>query len=121
MRRNDKHRRLWFTVPILGATWSVYLVDVTAFQAYMAGREGVCIFPLSMIMVDKNLADQRKPDVVFHELFHAVNNAISIEKSVKLSGPDEPEETLVSLQAPVLYAALQQAGMLKLPRIPKGW
>lgn len=121
-KKNDSHRKVWFELNILGTQWQVLLVEPTVFKEFMANREGVCISNLSVIMIDRTLSNARKPDVFFHELMHAINGAISLEASVKMtSGTDDAEETLVSLQAPVLFDALTRSGMLKIPKIPAGW
>lgn len=124
-RKNDKHRKKWFDITISGALWTIYLVEPEPFAEYMTYREGVCIFGLSSILIDRNLSAERKKDTVFHEIGHAVNYAASIE-GVVFTGMsrkeiDKREEQLVCLQSPVMYAALTQRKLLKLPRIPKGW
>jgi hypothetical protein len=117
-KKNDSHRTLWFSFHILAVEWKVLLVDPKMFQEYLSGNEGVCINPLATILIDWNLADTQKGNVFFHELVHAVNFSIGVENAIKMSGPEDPEETLTSMQAPLLYAALLGAKFLKLPALP---
>lgn len=119
--KNDLHRKLWFELDLMGVTWKFMLVDPPYFQEFIANREGVAIFPLATILIDRNISDFRKPDVAFHELIHVVNYVQGVEKAVKMSGPEDPEEALVSMQAPLLYAGLCSRGMLKFPKVPEGW
>ncbi len=118
---NDDKRKLWFELDLMGAPWKFYLVDPKYYQEWIANREGVCIFQMAMVLIDRNLADWRKPDVAIHEFLHIVNYIQGVEKAIKLSGPEDPEEALVSMQAPLLYAGLCSRQYLKLPKIPAGW
>lgn len=120
-RKNDKHRKLWFEIDILSVKWRVFIVDPNVFREHMGGREGLTIFTTATILISKDLDDARKGDVVFHELFHAVNFAVSVERLIKVKGDDDWEENLTSLQAPILYDTLIRGRMLKLPPIPSGW
>ncbi len=116
-----ENREVWFELELMGVTWKVFLVDTKYFQEWIANREGVCIFQQAEILIDKNLPDFRKPDVAIHEILHAINYIQGVEKAIKLSGPEDPEEALVSMQAPLLYAGLCSRQYLKLPPIPAGW
>lgn len=110
----------------MGDPWKVYLVDpgvVNMTQGSCAGLEGACIFPLAIILIDKNLANARKPAVAMHEVLHAIHWATGLEKQGILKDKDtgKVEEALVSLVAPVIFDSLNRSGFFKFPPIPHGW
>ncbi len=122
-RKNNKHRKKWFALVVAGVEWTIYLVEPEAFAEHMVGREGVAIFELAIVLIDRNLSPDRKRDVLWHELLHVFNFGSSLDTVFfgNKKDTDDREELLVSLQAPVQFAALSAAKMIRIPKIPAGW
>lgn len=111
----------WFDVPIGPSKWSVLLsvpgVSPALDDEGEFAHEGYCSSQHSRIYVNASLPRDRWPDIVVHELLHAVIYVTGIDTAFGLDLGKE--EKLVSQMTPTLCDMLLRGGMLKIPRAPK--
>lgn len=109
-------RQHWLTFPIGSAEYRVYLADaddhlLKPVDACDAACEGATDHETSTIVVRRDLPAKRLPEVLVHELLHAVAHisGIAITMRWKLTR----EEQVVHAMAPMLSQALIGAGLWK--------
>lgn len=114
-------RTLWLTLPFGSAEYRVYAADPD--DPGLAGDEesgpceGVTIHDACTILIRRDLHRSRIPEVLLHEVGHAVAHISGI--ALTLRWRMSTEERVVHAQTPLLAHALKGAGLLKLPRFPR--
>lgn len=113
---------LWMSLCLLGAQWDVWITtkehhpDLDEWEGWTDGTKAT-------IYISAHIADSRKPEVLIHEIIHAVDMACGLESTFTKISPavewKDREEALVSSQSPLLYDVLNRSGLLRIPAIPK--
>jgi hypothetical protein len=111
-------RTKWLTIPIVGIEWTVYLTDEDDADLRDSNEhkslEGRCLFWKNIILVNRRLPVSRLPDVLLHEVLHAVVFLSGARETCGLGESDDEEKIVVTLAGP-LTAALAACGALKFP------
>lgn len=112
--------KLWRKVSVGHVSYSIYFASVDECPDLEAA-DGITKHHKGQIIVRDDLPSDQKLEVVCHELQHAYMRASGIleylGQIVGASRIDAVEETLVSLQSPVLLTTFISAGW-KPPKIP---
>lgn len=114
-------RTKWLTIPIVGIEWTVYLSDEDDPDLRDSNEhkslEGRCLFWKNVILVNRRLPPSRLPDVLLHEVLHAVVFLSGARETCGLGDSTDEEKVVVTLAGP-LTAALAACGALKFPDVP---
>lgn len=112
-------RTLLLTAPLGSAEYRVYLADADdhLLVPYDKGDgtcEGATCHETSTIVIRRDLPKKRVPEVLVHELMHAVAHISGI--AITLRWKLTREEQVVHAMAPMLAHALVGGGLWKMPR-----
>ena len=123
-RNADKHALplLWKNLIILGVAWPIFITSKEHHPA-IDGNEGLADFSNGQILISSKVSDERKPEVLVHEILHVILFSIGFESIAgSLLGTDaswdNKEEAIVASISPVLYDILTRNDWLKIPAPP---
>jgi len=112
------------TIYIGAVAWHVWISNKNI-HSDLETHNGLCVCDDANILISADCADDRKPEVAFHEMIHGVffmcGYEASVAKFIENTDIDEEEreEARVAALSHILWAALTSSEFLKFPPIPE--
>lgn len=116
-------RRLWFKLPIGASQWSVFVADPDDPDLQDPSNpegwyEGRSLYDECVILVCSGVHRTRRPEVLVHEMLHAVSHVLGLQESLRMS--ERREEQIWLALTPAVTHALVGSKILRLPRVRSG-
>lgn len=115
---------LWDTLNICGAIWRVWITNQKFHAELTEEHNGYCLPDRAEIYIHADVEDSRKPEVLTHEIMHAIYFTIGYEFTVarfienQKIDAEEREEARISALSPVFFDTFYRNGMMAFKPIP---